>query len=188
VRGERLAAIGAAAVLAVALAGWASAHAQTGTRAGGVWTGCGNVRSPSVVQVRRSVALAEPSWGSWVKLSVTQRSAPLVRRLYDDLCVIVGHPYQLPPGAVVDCPDDFGLTYRGVFYAAGRKLASFSYAASGCESITLSVGPQQASTMILGPAAAAEPATFDADFAAVLGVPTAAVHMPPFASGSRPVA
>jgi hypothetical protein len=52
----------------------------------------------------------------------------------------------------------------------------------------LSVGPQQASRMILGPAAAAEPATFDADFAAVLGVPAAAVHRPPVASGSRPVA
>jgi hypothetical protein len=181
VRGAHLTGIGAAAVLAVA--GCASARAQADTTADGVWTGCGNAQSPSVVQVRRSVALPEPGWGSWVRLSVTQRSAPLVRRLYDDLCVIVGHPYHLPPGALVNCPADFGLAYTGAFYAAGRKLAGFSYAASGCESITLSVGQQQANTMILGPAAAAEPSTFDADFAAVLGVPASTVHMPPSASG-----
>jgi hypothetical protein len=183
VRGAHLTGIGAAAVLALAVVGCASARAQADTAADGAWTGCGDVHRPSVVQVRRSVALPEPGWGSWVRLSVTQRSAPLVRRLYDDLCVIVGHPYHLPPGAVISCPADFGLTYTGVFYAAGRKLASFSYAASGCESITLSAGQQQVNTMILGPAAAAEPATFDADFAAVLGVPASAVHMPPPASG-----
>jgi len=182
VRGVKLTGIGAAAVLAVAIAGCASAPAQADTT-DGVWTGCRDVQSPSVVQVRRSVALPEPDWGSWVRLSVTQRSASLVRRLYDDLCVTVAHPYHPPPGAVFNCPADFGLTYSGIFYAAGRKLARFSYGASGCESVALSVGPQQASTMIAGPAAAAEPASFDADLAAVLGVPASTVHMPPSASG-----
>jgi hypothetical protein len=121
-----------------------------------------------------------------VRLSVTQRDAPLVRRLYDDLCVIVGHPDHVPPGTVISCPADFGLAYSGVFYEAGRKLASFSYRASGCQSIALSVGPDQASTLILGKAAAAEPATFDADFAAVLGVPASTVYQPPVQSGQPP--
>jgi hypothetical protein len=130
------------------------------------------------------VSLQSPSFPWWrgsPELSVTQRRAPLVRRLYYDLCVTVGHPDHLPPGAVVNCPADFGLVYSGVFYAADRKLASFSYEASGCQGIDLSVGPDHASTLILGTAAAAEPAAFDTDFAAVLGVPACSLHGPPSA-------
>ena len=177
-RAKSLRGIVAVVILAVALGGCANVR----TQANGAWTGCGNIERPWVVQVRRSVALSEPEWGSWVKLSVTQRRAPLARRLYYDLCVIVGHPGHLPSG-MINCPADFGLVYSGVFYAAGRKLASFTYYASGCESVALYVGADQASTPIWGKAAAAEQPTFDADLAAVLGVPAGTVHMPPSPSG-----
>jgi hypothetical protein len=114
-----------------------------------------------------------------VPLSVTQSYAAIVRRLYYDFCVIAGHPANLPPGTKFSCPADFGLVYQGVFYAGDRKLAAFKYAASGCQSIWLSAGSEQASTMIIGKSAAAEPASFTADLAAVLGVRPAAVYQDP---------
>ena len=112
-------------------------------------------------------------------LSVTQRHAVIVRRLYYDFCVIVGHPAHLSPGTEIHCPADFGLVYQGVFYAGDRKLAAFTYGASGCQSIRLSAGSEQASTMIIGESAAAEPASLTADLAAVLGVRPAAVYQEP---------
>jgi hypothetical protein len=63
--------------------------------------------------------------------------------LYDDVCLIVSHPADLPPGAVVSCPADFGLTYRGVFYLRRATLALFWYVASGCNGLSLSVGKDQ---------------------------------------------
>jgi hypothetical protein len=171
-RAKRLRGMAAVVILVLAAGGCGDVRPA----ANGAWTGCGNLERPSVVQVRRSVSIPEPEWGSWVRLSVTQRRAPLVRRLYYDLCVIVGHPDHLPSGPI-SCPADFGLVYSGVFYAADKKLASFSYDASGCQSVALYVGPGQASTPIWGKAAAAEPATFGSDLAAVLGVPAGTVYM-----------
>jgi hypothetical protein len=170
-RHTRLLGIAALAVIAAAIGGCS----DPGTQPDGAWTGCGNVARPAVVQVNRTVALARPRVRP---LSVTQRRAKLVRRLYYDLCVIVGHPDHPPLGSAISCPADFGLVYAGVFYAGDRKLAAFSYAASGCQGVWLSAGSDQASTMIYGKAAAAEPASFTADLAAVLGVRPALVYQP----------
>ena len=118
-------------------------------------------------------------------LSVTQRNATLARKLYYDFCVIVGHPATLPPE--INCPAAFDLEYDGVFYAGNRKLAAFEYAASGCQSIQLSAGSHQASTVIFGKSAAAVPASFTADLAAVLRVRPATVYQDPAGvSGSAP--
>jgi hypothetical protein len=99
--------------------------------------------------------------------------------------VIVGHPTTLPPE--INCPAAFDLEYEGVFYAGNRKLAAFEYAASGCQSIQLSAGSHQASTVIVGKSAAAVPASFTADSAAVLRVRPATVYQDPAGvSGSAP--
>ena len=171
VRHTRLLGIAVLAVIVAAIGGCGGPSTQPD----GAWTGCGNVTRPTVVQVHRTVALARLSLRP---LSITQRRAKLVRRLYYDLCVIVGHPDSPPPGSAISCPADFGLVYKGVFYARHRKLAAFTLLASGCQTVWLSVGSDQASTMIYGKAAAAEPTSFPADLAAVLGVRPALVYQP----------
>jgi hypothetical protein len=173
-RHTRLLGISVLVVITAAIGGCGD---PSSTQPNGAWTGCGNVARVTVVQVHRTMTIAGPGVGS---LSVTQRHAALVRRLYYDFCVVVGHPANLPPSTEINCPDDFGLVYRGVFYAGDRKLAAFRYAASGCRQIWLSAGSDQASTMIIGKSAAAEPASFTADLAAVLGVRPAAVYQDPF--------
>lgn len=167
--------IAAFALVAAGISGCGAARAQADGPAAGDWAGCQQAALPSAVQVSRSVALPLPGHRGY--LSVTQRRAPVVRTLFHDMCVIVGHPAPLP--GIVNCPADYGLTYSGVFYAGNRKLATFSYRASGCQYLSLTAGSQHASTMIIGRAAAAEPASFDADFAAVLGFPVGIVHLPP---------
>jgi hypothetical protein len=147
-----------------------------GTEQNGAWAGCGNVDRVTAVAIRRTVALHEP--GDWGALSVTQRRASLARRLFFDLCVIVGHPDHFR-GTVMSCPADVGVVYRGVFYGGSRELATFVYWASGCESLQLTAGPSTATTAIVGKAAAAEPASFDTDFAAACGIPPDVVHLPP---------
>jgi hypothetical protein len=143
----------------------------------GAWTGCGNVARATSVQVHRTAGIARP-------LVVTQHRAVTVRRLYYDLCVIVGHPFQ-PPGKPfsINCPAGYPLSYQGVFYAENRKLATFWFGVSGCSTVGLSVGSYSTDTMIMGEAAAAEPASFIADVAAVLGVHPAMVGRDPSLPG-----
>ncbi len=134
------------------------------------------------MQVRRIEALAVPGREA---LSVTQHHAAVVRRLYFEMCVIVGHPYHVPPGSTLSCPDDFGLSYRGVFYAGEKTLAVFSYAASGCEALSLSVGPAQVSTLIYSKVALAAQLSLDADLATALGIRADTIHQRTFAPASR---
>jgi len=159
------------AVAVAAVGGCSSAHVQPD----GAWTGCGSVTRATAVQIHRSMPkLAEPPWPS---LSVTQRRAAVARSLYYDFCVVAGHPAQLT--GTVSCPADSGLLYRGIFYAGDRRLASFRYAASGCQTLTLSAGSARASTVIFGQAAAAMPRTWNADLAKALGVAPDQLYQPP---------
>jgi len=166
-----------AAVLAVVAVG-AAGCGDASTQPNGAWTGCGNVARPSVVQVRRSVPPARSVSGV---LLATERRAGVARRLYDDMCVIAGHPPHLPPNAVLNCPADFGLMYRGVFYLRRQTLAVFTYAASGCNALSLSVGGDQANTLICCNkiALVAQP-SLDAGLAAMFGVQAGTIHQRTF--------
>lgn len=154
------------AALALMAAAVSGSGGGASARPDGAQPGCENVARPSVVQVRRTVQLPQPGLRP---LSVTQRHPAVVRRWYDDACAIMSHPYHPPSGSVWNCPADFGLAYRGVFFAGKKKVAVLTYKASGCAGFTLSAGAGQASTMFLGPGAPAE-ARFDADLAAVFGI------------------
>lgn len=155
-------------VITVGIAGCGnSAASATRTQPNGAWTGCGNLANATVVQVHRPASLFDRRAAP---LSVTQSRAALVRRLYYDFCVIVGHPADLPSNAAISCPADRAIAYQGAFYAGKRKLMTFAYAATGCQTVKLSDGSVQASTMIVGKAFDAEPPSFAADLAAVIGV------------------
>jgi hypothetical protein len=124
------------------------------------------------------VGLARPIQGI---LLATERRAPVARRLYYDMCAIAGHPAHLPPNAAISCPADFGLSYRGVFYTPSRPLAVFSYAASGCSSLSLSVGTDQAGTLICcNKVAVAAQTSLDAGLAIVFGVQVDTIHQGTF--------
>jgi hypothetical protein len=138
------------------------------------------------MQVQRTVRLAR---STPAVLLATEPRAGVVRRLYDDMCLIVGHPADLPPGAVVSCPADFGVSYRGVFYMRRATLALFWYAASGCNALSLLVGTDQAGTVIGGnKVAMAAQLSLDADLAAVFGVPVDAIHQRTFPRQNPPTA
>lgn len=162
-------------IAAVMAAGTAGGCAAVRTGPGGTWTACGNVAHVTAVQVRR-----DPGWRP---LPPAHPSAAAIRRLFDDFCVIAGHPDDSPSGGgACACPSSPDPLYRGVFYAGHRRLAIFAYEAGY---LWLYLGPAQVQTPISGPAAAA-PASFDADFAAVLGLSPDAVYNPPPRPPPRP--
>lgn len=180
-RQARLLAIAALAIVAVAAGGCT----DVSTQPNGAWTSCGNLARPSVVQVRRTVRLATSIQGI---LLATERRAPVVRRLYYDMCVIAGHPAHLPPNATLSCPGDFGLTYRGVFDTGNTTLAIFTYNASGCNALELDVGPNQASSLIWDKAALAAQLSLDTGLATVFGVQADTIHQYTFPQRKPPTA
>jgi hypothetical protein len=162
-------------VLAVVVA--AAGCGGVSTQPNGAWTACGNVTRPSAVQVRRTVPVRSNGRDA---LSVTERRTALVRSLYLDACVIAGHPVHLQSGEATSCPDDFSLGYSGIFYDGRTKIAAFSYAASGCETLTLSVGQQRATTMIVSSKVVLDTQmSLDAALATALGVPVRTIHRRP---------
>jgi hypothetical protein len=124
--------------------------------------------------VHRITHLVEPTRAG--ALTKTQHNVALVRAFFGQLCAAVSHPAA--KSTVVRCPADFGVTYLGTFYDGSQSLARFSYGASGCQTVSLTAGGKTQTTMVLGRAAAAAP-RLRADLAAVLGVPTLAVVLPP---------
>jgi hypothetical protein len=191
-RRAHLLAIAALAAVTVAASGCGHVSTQSqgatqshgATQPKGAWSGCGNLARPSVMQVRRTVGLARPMREI---LLATERRAPVVRRLFHDMCVIAGHPAHLPPGVTLSCPDDFGLTYSGVFEAGNRTLATFTYDASGCNALSLSAGPNQASSLIWSKTALAVQPSLDAGLATAFGVRAGAIHQYTFPRRKRPI-
>jgi hypothetical protein len=108
-------------------------------------------------------------------LNMTQRKPALVRAMFGDLCKIVADAYV--PKTPVHCPAAFGLNYSGTFYDGQRKLATFSYGATGCQTVTVTAAGKSRHSLVMGPAATAAP-HLDADMAAVLGLPKSAVYNP----------
>jgi hypothetical protein len=153
--------IAAAACSAGGSAG-VSAHANGG------WKGCRNAARPTAVQFQRTEEL--PQQGLPGPVAVIQRRAVLVRRLYHDVCVLVAHPSHWPSGVAVNCPDDIGLVYRGVFYAGNRRLAVMRYLPTGCPSLEMRLGSARSNYGWFSKGADAAAARFGADFAAVLGI------------------
>jgi hypothetical protein len=107
--------------------------------------------------------------------TMTQRKPALVRALFSDFCKLVAHPYR--SNRPMNCPAAFGLDYAGTFYAGQRKLATFVYGASGCQTVQVTAAGKSTSTMVFGSTASAAP-DLENDMAAVLGLPKSAVYGP----------
>ena len=135
--------------------------------------GCASVNQATTVTIQRTPDLVEPvRAGAAV---TTQRETALVRALFGDLCNVVAHPDTVRTG--MNCPMAIGLAYTGTFYDGNRELATFSYGASGCQSVRLDATGQSKYAMVMGSAASAAP-NLETDMAAVLGLPKSAVFTP----------
>jgi hypothetical protein len=117
---RRVILLGAAALAVTSVATAVAVHASTRAAAS---PGCGHLAGPTSVRVRRTEVLAGRA--NRQPLDAISHDAAVVRRLYDDMCVIVTHPAHIPNGAMISCPADFGLSYSGAFFTGTRELASF---------------------------------------------------------------
>jgi hypothetical protein len=139
-------------------------------------TGCASVHDATRVTAIRAMHLVEPIRAA--SLEVTDTNPTTVRALFRDFCQVISH--KDTSNAVLHCPMEIGLSYGGTFYDGNRKLASYVYAASGCERVTVtsaSPGAKPDSTVVAGTAAAAAPSLHD-DMAKTLGLPVAQVFQP----------
>jgi hypothetical protein len=169
-----------AGVLCAALAGCGSVVASnqpgglaTGAPAATSQVGCASVNQATMATIHRTMRLVQPVAGG--TFAVTQRKASLVRALFGDLCNAVTHPYTSKQ--VIRCPGDFGTSYLGTFYDGTRVLATFTYAASGCQRVTVTAAGKTQGTMVYGRAAAAAPHLVS-DLNAAVGLPRIAVLQP----------
>ncbi len=135
--------------------------------------GCASVGQATEVLVSRSMHLVEPLNDGPHR--VTQRDIAKVRALFNDVCAAVTHPNT--SSGIVHCPADFGVDYVGTFYDGSRTLASFTYGASGCPTVSLTTSGKTKATLMLGNALKAAP-HLAADLAAVLGVPKSQIGTP----------
>ena len=172
-----------AALLCSALAGCASVTASSSAASSAASSappavavpavGCASVDQATSVTVHRSMHLVEPTRVG--ALTVTQAKPALVRALFGQMCAAVAHPAQAK--GTVHCPADFGTSFTGTFYDGSRKLATFVYGASGCQTVSLTAGGKTQFTMVYGTAAAAAPKLVSA-MAAVLGEPVSMLTRP----------
>jgi len=152
--------------------GAGSAASTTSTTAA---AGCANVNAATKLTAVRAMHLVEPA--RFTSMLVTQTNPGIVRALFRDFCQVIAHRGASSP---VTCPMAIGLSYGGMFYAGARPLARYTYAASGCEIVTLTpagTGARSQSAMVMGAAAAAAP-NLHADMARALGMAQAQVFHP----------
>jgi hypothetical protein len=159
----------------VAPTGASGATSAAGPAAGSApAVGCAAVGEASTVTIHRSMRLVEPARVG--PFTMTQRKPALVRALFSDFCTLVDHPYR--GSHPMDCPAAFGLDYSGTFYATGpRKLATFVYGASGCQTVEITASGRSTFTLVFGPTARTAP-KLETDLAAALGQPRSAVFGP----------
>src|SRR5580693_168154 len=129
----------------------ASAPAAAATAAPQV--GCASVNQATAVSIRHLLHLMTPV-DTKPQPSTAYRQAGQVRALFGQLCAAVTHP---APHQLMHCPADIGTEYLGTFYDGSRVLATFAYAASGCELVSVTAAGKTLSTMVYGRAAAAAP-------------------------------
>ena len=158
---------------AVASAGAAAAPAATTTTPATVpQVGCASVNQATAVSIRREMRLMAPVGTN--PISGTYRQAAQVRALFGQLCAAVTHP---APAQMMHCPADIGTDYIGTFYDGSRVLATFTYAASGCERVSVTAAGKTLATMVYGRAAAAAP-QLATDLAAIMGAQKPGVMQP----------
>jgi hypothetical protein len=132
----------------------ASALAAAGaTATAAPQVGCASVNQATAVSIRRLSHLMTPV-DTKPQPSFTYRKAAQVRALFGQLCAAVTHP---APHQLMHCPADIGTEYLGTFYDGSRVLATFAYAASGCELVSVTAAGKTLSTEVYGRAAAAAP-------------------------------
>jgi hypothetical protein len=115
--------------------------------------GCASVNQATAVSIRHLLHLMTPV-DTKPQPSTTYRQAAQVRALFGQLCAAVTHP---APHLLMHCPADIGTEYLGTFYDGSRMLATFAYAASGCEQVSVTAAGKTLSTGVYGRAAAAAP-------------------------------
>lgn len=156
-----------------ALAGCGSEVASSGAAGGPLATattppqvGCASVNQATAVSIRREMRL-QASVGTNPVSTATYHQAAQVRALFGQLCAAVIHPART---MLMHCPADMGAEFAGTFYDGSRVLATFTFAAMGCERVSVTAAGKTLATMMYGPAAAAAP-HLARDLAAILELP-----------------
>jgi uncharacterized protein YceK len=147
-----------AGLLFAAVSGCGSVVASDSAAAGATATaasqvGCASVNQATAVSIRHLPHLMTPV-DTKPQPSTTYRQAAEVRALFGQLCAAVTHP---APNQMMHCPADIGTEFLGTFYDGSRVLATFAYAASGCERVSVTAAGKTLSTGVYGRAAAAAP-------------------------------
>ncbi len=135
--------------------------------------GCASVNQATAVSIRRMMHLMVPV-GTNPLTSTTYRQAAQVQALFGQLCAAVTHP---APAQMMHCPADIGTEFNGTFYDGSRVLATFNYAASGCERVSVTAAGKTLTTMVYGRAAAAAP-HLATDLDVIVGAPKPGVMQP----------
>ena len=135
--------------------------------------GCASVNQATAVSIRHLLHLMVPV-DTKPQAGTTYRQAAQVRALFGQLCAAVTHP---APNQLMHCPADIGTEYLGTFYDGSRVLATFSYAASGCERVSVTSAGKTLSTMVYGRAAAAAP-HLATDLGVIVGAPKPGTMQP----------
>jgi len=160
-----------AGLLCAALAGCGSVVASSGAAAapasGAPAVGCASVSQATAVNIRRSMTHLMAPVGTNPVSTSTYRHPAQVRALFGQLCAAVTHP---APPEVMHCPADIGSEFIGTFYDGSRVLATFTYAASGCERVSVSADGKTLATQVYGRAAAAAP-DLATDLDVIVGAP-----------------
>ncbi len=160
-------------------AGAAAPAATTTAPAPVPQVGCASVNQATAVSIRRLMRLMAPVGTNPIS-AATYHQAAQVRALFGQLCAAVTHP---APTQVMHCPADFGTEYVGTFYDGSRVLATFTYASSGCERVSVTAAGRTLATMVYGRAAAAAP-HLAVDLGVILGAQEPGATQPP--SGVNP--
>ena len=162
-----------------ALAGCGSEVASSGAAGGSLATattppqvGCASVNQATAVSIRRELRLGPQA--SAHPASTTYHEVTQVRALFGQLCAAVTHPART---MLMHCPVDIGTEYFGTFYDGSRVLATFTFAAMGCERVSVTAAGKTLATMVYGPTAAAAP-QLATDLAAIMGSPRPGMMRP----------
>lgn len=163
-----------AGLLFAALAGCGSVVVSSGAAAAPAATtsapapqvGCASVNQATAVNIRRMMHLMAPIGTNPIS-STTYHQTAQVRALFGQLCAAVTHP---APTQLMHCPADIGTEYLGTFYDGSRVLATFTYASSGCERVSVTAAGKTLATMVYGRAAAAAP-HLSTDLDVIVGAP-----------------
>jgi hypothetical protein len=151
----------------------AAAGAAGATAMAASQVGCASVNQATAVSIRHLPHLMTPV-DTKPQPSTTYRQAAEVRALFGQLCAAVTHP---APNQMMHCPADIGTEFLGTFYDGSRVLATFAYAASGCERVSVTAAGKTLSTEVYGRAAAAAP-HLATDLDVIVGAPKPGTMQP----------